>query len=83
MRLEHCYRMPSWLLISLVASVVLTVVANLVPRLFPSIGEKAEERFLREMEQQVQTGRRTRIILPWKTMLVVSVIGTLALNLLL
>ena len=75
--------MPSWLLISLVASLVLTVVANLVPRLFPRIGEKAERRFLREMEEQVQTGNRVRVIFPWKTMLVVSVIGTLALNLLL
>ena len=73
--------MPSWLVISLVASLVLTAVANLVPRLFLRIGERAEHRFLRQMEEQVRTGKRFRVIFPWKTMLVVSALGTLALNL--
>ena len=76
--------MPSWLLISIVASVVLTVVANLVPRLFPDMTAKAERRFLDKMEQQLpRERRRMRVIVPWKTMLVVSVLGTIALNVIL
>ena len=76
--------MPSWLLVSIIASVALTVVANLVPRLFPDVTRSAERRFLDRMERQLpRERRRTRVIVPWKTMLVVSVLGTIALNVIL
>ena len=77
--------MPSWLLFSIIASVVLTVVLNVGLRLFPGIGQSAERRFLEQAERTAQ-GQRTgksgvRVIFPWKTMLIVSLLGTLALNL--
>ena len=76
--------MPSWLVTSLVASLVLTLVLNLGLRLFPGLGRKAEERFLAQMESQVPDGRkpkrRVQVFFPWKTMIVVSVLATIALN---
>ena len=77
--------MPSWLVTSLVASLALTVVLNVGLRLFPGLGRRAEERFLAQMESQLPEGRkpkrRVQVFFPWKTMIVASVLATIALNL--
>ena len=78
---------PDWLLFSLVASVILTVALNLLPRLFPGMGRKlgqtAERRFLDRMEDHTTGSPRLRIVFPWKLMLIVSIGGTILLNLML
>jgi hypothetical protein len=86
---------PDWLLYSIVASVVLTVVLNVGLRLFPGIGRSLEDLFDRILTERVDTPdradtpaeapdeRRVRVIVPWKLMLVASLILTLLLNLLL
>jgi len=73
--------MPEWLLYSLIASVVLTFVLNLGLRLFPGLGRSAEDRFLDRMEDQLP-GRKSRVkvVFPWKAMLLISVVATIALN---
>jgi hypothetical protein len=85
---------PDWLLYSIVASVVLTVVLNVGLRLFPGIGRSLEDLFARMTERvdtpdrgdtpaEASDERRVRVIVPWKLMLVASLILTLLLNLLL
>ena len=86
--------MPDWLLYSIVASVVLTVVLNVGLRLFPGIGRSLQDLFNRMTERvdtpdrgdtraEASDERRVRVIVPWKLMLVASLILTLLLNLLL
>ena len=86
--------MPDWLLYSIVASVVLTVALNVGLRLFPGIGRSLEDLFDRMTERvdtpdrgdtppEASDERRARVIVPWKLMLVASLILTLLLNLLL
>ena len=75
--------MPDWLVFSLLASLLLTVGLNALLWLFPRIGQSAEQRFLARMDDHIaaKEGRpRARIIFPWKTMLFVSIIGTVLLN---
>ena len=86
--------MPDWLLFSIVASVVLTVVLNVGLRLFPGTGRSLED-LLDRITQRVETPNRAdvraeapdeprvRVIVPWKLMLVASLILTIVLNLLL
>ena len=86
--------MPDWLLFSVVASVVLTVVLNIALRVFPGARRGLEELFGR-MANPVDTADRTnaadrsanepgvRVIVPWKFMLVASLILTVAINVLL
>ena len=77
----HYIPMPDWLVFSIIASILVTVGANALLWIFPRIGRTAEERFLQQMDDHVSGRRRTRFIFPWKTMLLLSVIGTIALNL--
>ncbi len=78
--------MNDFLLYSIVASIVLTVAINVLPQLFPGPAQRAEEK-LREalknsIENQRQTpGPRVRVFFPWKSMLVVSLVLTLVVNL--
>ena len=86
--------MPDWLLFSIVASVVLTVVLNVGLRLFPGTGRPLED-LLDRITQRVDAPDRAdsraeapdepriRVIVPWKLMLVASLILTIVLNLLL
>lgn len=78
-----------WLWYSLVASVVLTVVVNLVIRAWPGGAERSARRLDDWASgQMVRTatrapedrGQRVRVIVPWKAMLLVSLVGTVLLN---
>ena len=71
-----------WLVASLVLSVVLTVLVNLALWLLPAL----RERMARAVEGSPNsTGgdRRTRVIVPWKAMLVASLMLTILVNLVL
>ena len=69
--------MPDWLVVSIVASVVLTVVLNAALRIFPGAGHKLNEMATAERRAN------PRVIFPWRTMLFVSLLLTLAVNILL
>ena len=73
--------MPDWLVFSLIASLLLTVGVNALLWLFPGIGKSAERRFLEQAQRTAQGNPGVRVIFPWKTMLLVSILGTIALNL--
>jgi len=74
-----------WLVISIVLSVVLTVVLNLWLRAFPDAGRRAAraiERHTSPTAEGTRTDdRRVRVWVPWKAMIVGSVILTIAVNL--
>jgi hypothetical protein len=78
---------PSWLVVSLVASLVLTVLLNAVLRLSPRARQGLEtgvERLVDhappprtdELDQP-----RVRVIIPWKLMLIGSILVTVVVNL--
>ena len=77
-----------WLAFSIVASVVLTVLLNVALRLWPGAADRGAERFTNWMGRQgaddpgLRPGR-TRVIVPWKGMLIASVVLTVLLNLML
>lgn len=78
--------MQDFLVTSLIASVVLTVLINLLPRLFPDATRKAEQQVHDKLEEAFAeredgTRPRVRVFFPWKTMLVVSVVLTVLVNL--
>jgi hypothetical protein len=77
----------SWLALSLVASVVLTVLLNVALRLFPGAGQRLLRALARlTWPNNDGTGgrdRRVRVFVPWKTMIVASVLLTVAINLVL
>jgi hypothetical protein len=79
---------PQWLVISIVASVVLTVVLNLALRLFPGAGRRLGDSIDRALERQAPPPDdpdrpRVRVIVPWRLMIVGSLVLTLVLNLVL
>ena len=75
--------MSNFLLTSLIASVVLTLALNLLPALFPKAAVKAERRIL-ERVQKTHENRvdpntpKVSIFFPWKAMLLISVVLTVA-----
>jgi hypothetical protein len=69
-----------WLAVSLVLSVVLTVVLNIVIRAFPHTSERAAQSLAGYATRDGDGDRRARVYAPWKAMLVVSLILTIALN---
>jgi len=73
-----------WLFYSLIASVVLTVVANLAIRALPGPSERGARRLQGWAEQQHdgrdEPGGRVRVIVPWKAMIVASIVLTILLN---
>jgi len=77
--------MTNFLLISLIGSVVLTVALNFLPALFPNAAAKAERKFL-ESVQKTHDNRanpntpKVRVFFPWKAMLVISIVLTIAVN---
>ena len=68
-----------WLVVSIVLSVVLTVVLNVALRAFPGAGERVDREVRRVAEDRPGGG----VLVPWKAMIVVSVLLTLGLNLVL
>ena len=75
----------SWLAASLVLSIVLTIVLNLAIRLFPGAGQRlgdSLERLAAPPPGQAADERRVRVMFPWRLMLLVSIVGTIVLNLL-
>ena len=71
-----------WLVASLVLSVVLTVLVNLALWLFPGLRERTA-RAVEGFTNSASGDRRTRVIVPWKAMLVASIMLTLLVNLVL
>ena len=71
----------SWLAASLVLSIVLTIVLNVVIRLFPHTSSRAAQGLSDLAAPRPGDDRRVRVYAPWKAMLVVSLLLTLALNL--
>jgi hypothetical protein len=76
-----------WLIVSLLLSVVLTVVLNTALRIFPDLGRRVA-RGLADLtspgdDDPDRAPRQVRVVVPWKAMVVVSVILTFALNVLL
>lgn len=75
----------NWLAASIVASVVLTVVLNVVVRLWPGAAERSARRF----DDWAESGAARRsgsdhggpqVYIPWKAMLVASLVLTVVLN---
>ena len=81
--------MPQWLVVSIVLSIVLTVVVNLFLWLFPGAGRgitNAVGRLVDDTDRRAAErggDSRVRVIVPWKAMLIGSLVLTVALNLLL
>lgn len=71
-----------WLVASLVLSVLLTVLVNLALWLFPRLRERTV-RAVEDLSTSAGGDRRTRVIVPWKAMLVASLVLTFLVNLLL
>lgn len=69
-------RAVRWLVLSVVLSLVLTVLLNVALRLFPGAAFRAPR-------PEVEGGQRIRVFVPWKAMILVSVLLTILLNLLL
>ena len=71
-----------WLAVSLVLSIVLTVALNVLLRVFPNTSERAGRKLedLGARETGRDAGGRTRVYMPWKAMIVVSLLATVALN---
>jgi hypothetical protein len=78
----------SWLWISVAISVVLTVVANLVLLLFPGLGTRISDGTAEGADRSAPKPnedprrRHVRVIVPWKAMLIGSLILTVAVNVL-
>jgi hypothetical protein len=77
-----------WLAVSLFLSVVLTVLLNVGLRLFPGLGRRFAEWMAALVRPDVDDDdrhddRRVRVVVPWKAMIVASVVLTLVLNIVL
>jgi len=76
-----------WLVVSLALSVVLTVVVNVALRVFPGLGDRIARRLerlaTREPGDAPEDERRVRVFVPWKVMIVASVVLTILVNLVL
>jgi hypothetical protein len=80
--------MPSWLLVSIVGSLVLTVLLNVLPMLFPKTARRAQERIIEEIQKQHnweddadRPGPTVKVFFPWKSMLIGSLVLTVLMNL--
>ena len=68
----------NWLAVSIVLSIVLTVVLNVALRAFPRTGERIGQELAQVAEERPKGGA----YVPWKAMIVVSLVLTIGLNLL-
>lgn len=66
-----------WLVTSIALSIVLTVVLNVALRAFPRAGERIDRALVRTTAQRPGGG----VSIPWKAMIVVSLVLTVGLNL--
>ena len=77
----------SWLVTSIVLSVVLTVVLNVGLRMFRGVGPRTtspvSETQWFDADETRTSNRRVRVWMPWKGMLVGSLILTIVVNLVL
>lgn len=67
-----------WLVVSLVLSAVLTVLLNVAVRVFPGRGERAAQRLAEP--RRPRDDRGVQVFVPWKAMLLASVVLTIAIN---
>jgi hypothetical protein len=74
-----------WLVASLVLSLVLTVVLNLGLRLFPHVRDQAERKidYVASAHREDASRPRVRVLVPWKAIIVGSLVLTIVLILLL
>jgi len=76
-----------WLVVSLVLSAVLTVLLNVGLRAFPDAGHRVARGLARLGSPDLDDGRghdrRVRLFVPWKAMIVASVVLTILVNLVL
>jgi hypothetical protein len=76
-----------WLVISVGLSIVLTVVVNVVLRAFPDAGQRLARGLNASVSRAAhharQDDRRVGVVIPWKAMVIGSVILTIVLNVLL
>jgi glycerol uptake facilitator-like aquaporin len=76
-----------WLVISIVLSVVLTVFLNVGLRAFPNASRDIARRLAKLASpaagEALKSDRRVRVWIPWKAMILGSVILTIVLNLVL
>lgn len=80
--------MGSFVVTSLVLSVVATIALNVLPRLFPNQARKAEERVSRSIEEgwtngpdrTDRPGPSVRVFFPWKAMVIGSIVLTVLVN---
>ena len=78
--------MNNFLLTSIIGSVILTILLNVLPLMFPDAAAKMQrkikENAKRAIAQHEDDGQpRVKVFFPWKTMLLVSVILTVLVNL--
>jgi hypothetical protein len=75
-----------WLLLSVVLSLVLTLALNIVVRLVPGGARRAMNWFddlsAQHADEPNASQRRVRVVVPWKTMIAVSIVLTVAINVL-
>jgi hypothetical protein len=73
-----------WLFISVVLSVVLTVLLNVALRMFPDASDRAARRLAEfatpNLDDASENDRRVRVFVPWKAMIIGSVILTIVIN---
>ena len=67
-----------WLAVSIVLSIVLTLVLNIAVRAFARAGERIDDKLTEVAERRPQGG----VYVPWKAMIIISVVLTVGLNLL-
>lgn len=77
--------MKDFLLTSIIASIVLTLGVNLLPVLFPNAAAKAERKIAEKMlethnDRLDPNTPKVRVFFPWKAMLIISLILTIAVN---
>ena len=73
-----------WLLISLGLSVILTVLLNVGLRAFPNaghrVGRRLDELASPSLDRAPRDGQRVRVFVPWKAMILVSLVLTIVVN---
>jgi hypothetical protein len=67
-----------WLAVSIVLSIMLTVVLNVAARAFPRVSQRAGQKLAELDENRPQS----RAYVPWKAMIIGSVVLTIGLNML-
>jgi hypothetical protein len=76
-----------WLVLSVFLSLALTVALHVLVRLFPGAAGRAaswfESKAAPRADERTEPGSRVRAIVPWRVMIVGSIILTIVVNLLL